>query len=195
MNQISNTLPSGNTTGSLYASSTQTKKPPEDDTKLQQTNSSADSVNIISSTGTAVSQTVSPAGDSISPAYSVEISEEGTQLNSLNSSKTDKEPPTGKPSASSPDKATSSVNDASQTSGSAASSAPTSSVESAIEDDSASTTTNLSQYSDSQLESMLNKGKITQSDYNTEIAKREAKKQPETANAASTANANVDTVK
>jgi len=183
MNQISNTIPNGNTTGSLYASSPQTQKTPEDDTKLQQTNSSADSVNVISSTGTAVSQTVSPAEDSISPAYSVEISEEGTQLNSLNASKTDKEPPTGKPSASSPDKAALSVNDASQTSGSSASSAPTSSVESATEDDSAANTTNLSRYSASQLESMLNKGKITQSDYNTEIAKREAKKQPETANA------------
>ena len=194
MNQISNTLTSGNTTGSLYASSTQTKKPPEDDTKLQQTNSSANSVNIISSTGTAVSQTVSPAGNSISPAYSIEISEEGTQLNSLNASKTGKEPPTGKP-ASSPDNATSSVKDASQTSVSSASSAPTSSVESATEDDSASDTTNLSQYNDSQLKSMLNKGKITQSEYNAEIANREAKKQAETANATSTANANVDTVK
>jgi hypothetical protein len=192
MNQISNTLPSGNTTGSWYASSTQTKKPPEDDTQLQQTNSSADSVNIISSTGTAVNQTVSPAGTSISPAYSVEISEEGTQLNSLNASKTGEEPPTGNPSASSPDNATSSVNDASQTSGSSASSAPASSVESATEDDSASDTTSLSQYNDSQLKSMLNKGKITQTEYNAEIAKREAKKQIETANATSTANANVD---
>ena len=190
MNQINNTLPSGNTTESLYAS-TQTKKPPENDPNLQQTNSSAASVNIISSTGTAVSQTASTAVNSISPAYTVEISEEGTQLNSLNASKTGKEPSTGNPSASSPGNATSSVNDASQTSGSAASIAPTSSVESAAEYDSASDTTNLSQYNDSQLKNMLNKGKLTQSEYNTEIAKREAKKQPETANAASTANVNL----
>lgn len=191
MNQISNTLPSGNTTGSLYTSSTQTK-PPEDDTKLKQTNSSAASVNVISSTGTAVSQTISSVGSSISPAYSVEISEEGTQQNLLNASKTGNEPSTGNPSASSSDNAISSVNDASQTSGSSASSTPTSSVESATEDDSTSDTTNLSQYNDSQLRSMLNKGKITQSEYNAEIAKREAKKQAETANATSTANANVD---
>lgn len=190
MNQINNTLPSGNTTASFYTSSTQTKKPTEEDTKLQQTISSADSFNGLSSTGAAVSQTVSPVGNSIYPAYSVEISEKGTQLNSLYASETGKEPPTGKLSASSPDNTTSSVDDASQTSG-----ATTSSDKSTTVDVSASDTTNLSQYNDSQLKSMLNKGTITQSEYNAEIAKREAKKQTEIANATSTANANVNTVK
>lgn len=195
MNQISNTIPNGNTTGSLYASSPQTKKPQEDAAQLQQTNLSADSIDVSSSTETAVSQTVLPAGNSVSPAYSVEISDEGSQLNSLSASTTGNEAPTGKPSASSPDNASSSVNDASQISGSSASSVSTSSAESATDDDSAASTTNLSQYTDYQLKNMLNEGTLTQSEYNTEIAKRGVKKQPETANAASTANAGVDTVK
>jgi hypothetical protein len=192
MNQIGNTIPNGSTTGALYASSPQTKKTQEDAAQLQQTNLSADSINVISSTETAVNQTVVPAGISVSPAYSVEISEEGSQLSSLSASTTGNESPTGKPSASSPDNATSDAS--SQTSDSSASSA-TSSVESATDDDSASSTTNLSQYSDSQLKNMLNKGALTQNEYNTEIAKRAAKKQSETANAASTANADVGTVK
>lgn len=195
MNQIGNTLPSGNTTSSLYASSTQIKKPQKDDAQLQQTNSSDDSINTTSAAGTVTAQAALSAETNISPAYSIDISEEGSQLNALNASKAGNESPIAKPSASSPHNATSSVNDASQTSGSSASGASTNSIESATDDDSASDTTNLSQYTDYQLNNMLNKGKITQSEYNTEIAKREAKKQAETANATSTEIANVDTVK
>ncbi|BBB90738.1 MAG TPA: hypothetical protein PKA28_09430 [Methylomusa anaerophila] len=187
MNQIGNTLPSGNTTGSLYVFSTQAKKPQEDDAQLQQTNSATGSINTITSAeGTVAAQSVPSAGTTISPAYSVDISEEG--LNALNASKSGNESPTGKQSASSSDNATSSVNAASQTSGSSASGATTSNVESTADADSASAATNLSQYTDYQLKSMLNKGQITQNEYNTEIAKREAKTQDETANAISTAN-------
>lgn len=194
MNQIGSTLPSGNTGGSSYTSSTRTNKPQKDDAQLQQTNSAAGSTNITSAVGTGAAQSVLSAGTNISPAYSVEISKEGSQMNALNASGSGNESPTGKPSASSSGSATSPVNSA-LTSGSSASGEATSSVESAADDDSASAITNLSQYTDYQLENMLNKGQITQSEYNTEIAKREAKTQTETANAVSTANTNIDTAK
>ena len=89
-------------------------------------------------------------------AYSVEISQAG--LNALESSATsdtDSTKPSSKP-ASKPASAPSTSNTATDTT------------------DSSSSTADLSQYSDSQLQEMVSNGKISASDYNTEVAKRKS---------------------
>ncbi|WP_094606100.1 hypothetical protein SPSIL_007700 [Sporomusa silvacetica DSM 10669] len=141
-------------------------------------------------------QTEVSAQPSISPAYSVEISQEGALLNSLNSSTASSNSDTAI--------ATASLGDAAKTSSTAApsgdaSSATTSSVPASSDssDDDSTASDNLSQYSTSQLKEMLSNGEITQSEYSAEITKREQEKaqekqETETANSTSTA---IDTAK
>jgi len=122
----------------------------QDETKLQQADTgTGNNINIISKPELMVAQTTSEASEEKSSgAYSVEISQEGMRLNSLNSS--DVASLSEKKSAAPPKNGTSS---------SAGNSESTSS-------------DSLSQYSESQLKSMLGSGKITQSEYNLEIANR-----------------------
>lgn len=96
--------------------------------------------------------------NTISPAYSVEISKEGADLNSQSSV---------------------SASNAAQPSSTNKSSTTTSA------SSSSSSTENLSQYTDFQLQQMLNAGKISQSEYNTEITKRQARETAASNNAKS----------
>ncbi len=151
MIQIGNTQPGGNATGSLYANPAQAAKPQNgDDANSQQASAASGSVDVTSAAPPAASQAVSPPGTDFSPAYTVEISEEGAQLSSQAAAASD-----------------------AASSGAAAGAATTT--------ESESDTANLSIYSDYQLQQMLGAGKITQSEYNAEIAKRAAKKQTEAA--------------
>ena len=132
----------------------------------------------------------------ISAAYSVEISQEGALLNSLNSST----------ASSNTDAATitSSLGEAAKTSITAvpsndASSATASTVTASSDssDDDSTASDDLSQYSTSQLKEMLSNGEITQSEYSAEITKREqekAQEKQETEAASSTSTA-IDTAK
>lgn len=93
---------------------------------------------------------ISSRDTGLSPAYSVEISEAGRQLSA----------------------------------GKSVTVSDTKSVASESTDDndgnSASSTKSLSQYSDSQLQQMLTDGEISQSEYNTEMAKRKTTEEAET---------------
>ena len=187
MNGIGNTLVSGNTTGPQYSSANQLiKQQTADDAGKQQERAAVGSVNVASTAPTSTSQAATTTEPTVSPAYSVEISEEGAQMNSLSASAAN-EPPAGKPSGNSAEvssSATSKTNSVTQTSNSSTSAVTENSDSS--EDD--SDTSNLTQYSDYQLQQMLNDGKITQSEYNAEIVKREAKP-AETTNSNSPTNA------
>lgn len=149
MNQIGNIQPGGNAAGTQYANPAQTiKTQNEEQTTSQQ-------VSAASGTAPAAAQTASPPGTDFSPAYTVEISEEGSQLNSQAASAASAAP-TGTPAA-----------------GTTTTSETTS--------DDGSDTATLAIYSDSQLQQMLSSGEITQSEYNAEIARREATKQADAA--------------
>lgn len=167
MTQIDNTLSGINTLGISYPYSSSQKNeqtaasPQQTETKSQQTNSSTSSINTISpSSSTALKTATSTAQATLSPAYSVEISQEGARLSSLNSSR----------SSSATAAANNVSGSASALNQPAASAATTESA--ASDDSSASTTTNLSQYSESELKQLLNSSKITQGEYTVEMAKR-----------------------
>ncbi|MDR7867117.1 MAG: hypothetical protein RIN56_09855 [Sporomusaceae bacterium] len=159
MNQIGNIQAGGSTTASPYANPAQTVKPQDEkQTKSQQ-------LSAASGAAPAAAQTVSPPGADYSPAYTVEISEEGAQLSSQPAPSSNAAPanaaPTGAPPAGpAPSGAAAGATRASETD---------------ADDDTG--TTSLASYSDSQLQQMLTSGAITQSEYSAEIARREAAKQ------------------
>lgn len=202
MIQNSTALP-GNTTNNinLLSSSQATKvaqtpvQTSQDETKLQNTDvsaayaveisakgaslysqsSSAAASDLTQTTSTSVAatqnstksqgaETTSNEADS-SAAYSVEISQAGAKLNALESSATSDTDPT-KPSAKPPSKPAS---------------PPSTSSSATDTTDSSSSTADLSQYSDSQLQEMVSNGKLSASDYNTEVAKRKSSEEKEVA--------------
>ena len=197
MTQISNTLSTGSTAASMYTSYTQTSKMQKEDTaQSHQANSTTKSINITSTSQLITDQAASDTEIGISAAYSVEISQQGSLLNTLNSSTNDKQSSTGISSASSPDTAagaTSSLGEVAKTSSTVAPSgvAPSGDASSDSSDDDSESTSSasLSQYSESQLKEMLNSGEITQSEYSAEITKREQdeEQENETSNATNTA--------
>ena len=137
--------------------------------QVQQASATASSVNVTAAADTTTAKTGTDTDSvAISPAYSVEISQEGSRLSStMKSGSSDGQtsgregaapPPGGKPpTGAAPGK-------------NAAKSASASN-----EDSSDSSSENLSQYSDAQLKEMVSNGKISQSDYSAEMSKREAK--------------------
>ncbi|MBP2660280.1 MAG: hypothetical protein H6Q69_3312 [Firmicutes bacterium] len=193
MTQISNTLSTGSTAASMYTSYAQQK---EDAAQSQQANSTTKSINATSTSQLITDQAASDTEIGISAAYSVEISQQGSLLNTLNSSTNDKQSSAGISSASSPDTAagaTSSLGEVAKTSSTVAPSgvAPSgeASSDSSDDDSEATSSASLSQYSESQLKEMLNSGEITQSEYSAEITKREQdeEQENETSNATNTA--------
>ena len=145
--------------------------------QVQQTNSATNSSAISELTTAQTDSTTTNA----SPAYSVEISQEGAELSSRNSS-----------SASSDTASTSTVNDSSIAASSASphsgrphsASSQTASTDTTSTDTTNSTTetTDLTQYSTYQLQQMQNKGEITMTSYNQEMARRRAEQVTETTN-------------
>jgi hypothetical protein len=193
MTQISNTLSTGSTAASMYTSYAQQK---EDAAQSQQANSTTKSINATSTSQLITDQAASDTEIGISAAYSVEISQQGSLLNTLNSSTNDKQSSADISSASSPDTAagaTSSLGEVAKTSSTVAPSgvAPSgeASSDSSDDDSEATSSASLSQYSESQLKEMLNSGEITQSEYSAEITKREQdeEQENETSNATNTA--------
>lgn len=167
MTQINNTLSGINTMGMSYPYSSSQKNEQtaassqQTETKSQQTNSSTSSVNTTSPASSTALKTAAATGQAtLSPAYSVEISQEGARLSSLNAS-----------SSSSDTAATNNVSGSAATLNQPAASATTTR-SAASDDSSASGTTNLSQYSESELKQLLNSGKITQGEYTAEMSKR-----------------------
>lgn len=161
MNQIGNIQAGGSTTASPYANPAQTVKPQDEkQTKSQQ-------LSAASGAAPAAAQTVSPPGADYSPAYTVEISEEGAQLSSQPAPSSNAAPANAAPAGAPPA--------GPAPSGAAAGAARAS--ETDADDDTDTTTTSLASYSDSQLQQMLTSGAITQSEYSAEIARREAAKQ------------------
>ncbi|MDR3589057.1 MAG: hypothetical protein P4N41_05290 [Negativicutes bacterium] len=178
MDRIDSTLGAGNATGSLYNSPTQAKKTQnEDETVAQQASLASNSANI-SSTDASQSASGTTTAD-VSPAYSVEISQEGSRLSSSNATTANIESSSAGSSIS--DAAgTGSAGASSQTSGSSASSTTTSSAKTDTANSNTSSSesiTSLSQYTDQQLKQLADDGKITRNQYNTEIAKREKEKE------------------
>ncbi|MDU2064577.1 MAG: hypothetical protein E6713_07000 [Sporomusaceae bacterium] len=113
----------------------------------------------------------------ISPAYSVEISQEGAQLSADSSNVVQT---TAIRQSNSDTKVASS--NATEAKAAPPAKPPTQMAKSS--DDSSSTTatsSDLSQYSEAQLEQLLSQGKISASDYNTEIAKRQQEQASTTA--------------
>ena len=149
MNQIGNIQSGGSTTASPYTNQAQAIKPQDEEQAKAQQLSAASGV------APAAAQTVSPPGTDYSPAYTVEISEEGSQLNAQPAPSANAAPSGASPAGPAPAAATTSETDA----------------------DDSSDTTSLAIYSDSQLQQMLTNGAITQSEYSAEIARREAAKQ------------------
>ena len=181
MDSINATQASGNTTESLYTASVQSKKKQEEETaQLQQQSLAAASLSTVAAnTGTTGEQTAeTTAVTAVSPAYSVEISQEGSRLNSATISAQAEENSTSETqnSASATNGTTAASSSSSKTDSASSSTTATSN-----EDSDSSSTSDLSQYSEAQLQQMLNKGEISQSEYNAEISKRQAK---ETANKA-----------
>lgn len=167
MNPINNIPSSATGSGSQYTSAAQVSR---QNAELPEA-SAAGSVNVVSAATAETVETEKAAGTDYSPAYAVEISKEGSQLNAnaQGTGQTDSQQPKGAPPAGG-------QKPAGTTAGT------TGSTQSDTED-SESDTSNLSQYSDYQLQQMVNDGKISQSQYLAEVARREAKQQTETATA------------
>ncbi|MEN6412495.1 MAG: hypothetical protein ABFC84_07000 [Veillonellales bacterium] len=181
-------------------------------------NYAANNVNLLSSSETKATQpssqtqqdTATSKSTDVSAAYSVEISAKGTTLSSQSSlsstadtlqatvaadssqpQQADANTQTQQPSISKAYSVEISLTGAQLSSLNSSSTSIATKASSDNSDSSdSSSTESLSQYSDSQLQQMVSNGKISQSDYNTEIAKRKAEK--ETTAASTAANHTVD---
>jgi hypothetical protein len=160
-----NALSSVNAAGTNSAyNAAQTKTNQQDEAVAQQAAASTNIVNVSSTPEVSVATKTSDAENNISPAYSVEISEEGAQLSAAASTNAETGAPTDKP-----------VPPAGKPANPPAGSPKTTSTTKS--DSSDSSTTDLSQYSESQLKEMLTKGKITQDQYAAEMASRKQEQQ------------------
>lgn len=184
MNPISSSVSSGNTQGSLYSTAIPAKKTPEDNQDKKQLSSQTSSAIDIQSTAEVTSSETTSGSDntSIPPAYSVEISEQGSRLQAA--SKPVNPPPPPPPKGSSSDSQTMSTDKAGQ-SASTSSNSTASTATSDVNSDDESDTANLSIYSAYQLKQLLTDGKITQGEYDAELATRQAASKTEDAGAVS----------
>ena len=174
MFQTNNIVTNANATVSIYSTSSRTENIASKDTEAGTAS--------VNSTPAYEVVTAKAAGDTTefksSPAYSVEISQQGARLSSLNSETENDEATGGTASGNSSTSAvttTISEKTNSQIASTAASGTTSTSSDSATASD--TSTDNLALYSDYQLLQMLNNGEIMQSEYNAEISSRKAEKQ------------------
>ena len=132
--------------------------------QVQQASATASSVNVTAAADTTTGKTRTDTENiALSPAYSVEISPEGLRLSTMKADASAGQA-TGRDGAAPPPSGEKPP-------------AGTAKSTSAAEDSSASSSDNLSQYSDAQLKELVSNGKISQSEYNAEMSKREANNQ------------------
>jgi hypothetical protein len=169
MSTIDNRLTSFNNPATLPAASAQTASAQQQNGVARQTGGASGSADIALNTVSGTGQTAAATGeDGLTPAYTVEISEEGAALSAAGGSAaagstraTDKNPTTATSS-----RTTNTVATTSETN-----------------------TNNLSIYSDYQLQKLLSNGEISRNEYDGEVAKREGHQAKEGTGSASTLSA------
>jgi len=165
MSTIDNRLTSFNTTATRPAASAQTASAQQPNGGARQTGGASGSADITLNTVSGTSQTAAATGeDGLTPAYTVEISEEGAALSAADGSAA-----AGSARATDPNTTT------------AASSGTTNTAATTSE----TNTSNLSIYSDYQLQKLLSNGEISRNEYAGEVAKRDGRQAKEGTGSAS----------
>jgi hypothetical protein len=157
MNTIDSKLTNHNIAATMPAASAQKASTQQQNPAARQVGGTSGSAGITLKSDTG--QTAAAGENGLAPAYTVEISQEGAALSAAATAST-----AGGSAAAESTKATDQTTPAAATSRTA-NTATTSETN----------TSDLSTYTDSQLQQLLNDGKISRTEYDSELAKREAK--------------------
>jgi hypothetical protein len=161
MNTIDSKLTNYNVAATMPAASAQKAPAQQQNPATRQAGGTSGPVGITPKSDTG--QTAAAGGNGLAPAYTVEISKEGAALSAAATA-----------SAAGSSAAPESTSATDQTTAAAATSQTANTAATASETTSGTNTSDLSAYTDSQLQQLLSNGKISRTEYDSEIAKREA---------------------